>query len=310
MTLDAVLSRLLMDRVPPAAETVRAWWEATAQDRAAWDTSVDRALVAGACADRLGFAFAAGYAEALGALVGAGAATLAALCATEEGGNRPRAIRTTLAARGDGGYELSGTKSWVTLGPEAAVLYVVATTGQGADGRNQLRMVRVAADRPGVRMRSTSAPFIPEIAHAAVDLDQVVVAAADVLPGDGYVEYLKPFRTIEDVHVHAALVGYLVGVARRASLPRSAVESLLAVACATRGIAAADLRASSIHVALAGVLAALTRAVAEVEAAWAPRGGPEWDRWTRDRSLLGVAGTARAARLDKAWTTLGELTGR
>ena len=48
---------------------------------------------------------------------------------------------------------------------------------------------------------------------------RLVHGEADLLPGDGYDIYLKPFRTIEDIHVHAALIGYLVGVARRLEAP-------------------------------------------------------------------------------------------
>ena len=49
-----------------------------------------------------------------------------------------------------------------------------------------------------------------EIPHAEVGLDRVRVEASAVLPGDGYADYVKPFRTIEDAHVHCALLGYLV----------------------------------------------------------------------------------------------------
>lgn len=36
-------------------------------------------------------------------------------------------------------------------------------------------------------------------------------AFAEVLPGDGYDDYIKPFRTLEDVHVHLALGAFLLG---------------------------------------------------------------------------------------------------
>ncbi len=54
-----------------------------------FETTVDRALAGGSAADRLGYAFASGYTEALRALV-PGLTGVAALCATEEGGNQPR----------------------------------------------------------------------------------------------------------------------------------------------------------------------------------------------------------------------------
>ena len=95
-----------------------------------------------------------------------------------------------------------------------------------AQGRNALRMVRVPTDAPGVTLAPSSAPFVPEIPHAEVTLDHVHVATDAVLPGDGYTEYVKPFRTVEDAHVHAALLGYLIGIARRHDFDRLLIEQI------------------------------------------------------------------------------------
>lgn len=282
---------------PATAETLPAWWEATraARDRAT--TPMDRALVGGAHADRIGFAFAAGYAEALRALV-PGLDGIAALCATEEGGAHPRAIRTTLASG-----RLTGKKKWATGATAASWLLVVASTGTSADGKNQLRVVRVATTAPGVRMQAMPAPFVPEIPHAELELDHVAVRDADVLPGDGYDDYLKPFRTVEDLHVHAALAGYVIGVARRHGW-HALVERALAIALATRELARGDAKRETTHLALAGVLDLAGRLVADLETAWAAAPDAEWQRWQRDRPLLVVAGKARTARLDKARAAL------
>jgi acyl-CoA dehydrogenase len=308
VTTVAVLRRVLDPALlPPPAETLRAWWDATAAERARGETTIDRALLGGACADRLGFAFASGYAEALRALVPGAAGEITALCATEEGGNHPRAIRTALVAAGPGQYTLTGKKKWATVASEASALLVVATTGAGDDGKNRLRVVRVPTSAPGVTLRSSSAPFVPEIPHAEVELENVAVAEADVLPGDGYDDYLKPFRTIEDLHVHGALLGYLIGVARRRSMPRDLVETLATLAISTRALAAADAKAEATHVALAGLITLVTRAVTQVEEHWSP--DDERTRWDRDRPLLRVASAAREARRERAWSlvTLGDV---
>lgn len=290
--MDALLAALVA-ATPPAVETLETWWEATRDARARFAMPIERALVGGALADRLGFAFASGYVEALRALV-PGEGGVAALCATEDGGAHPRAIRTTLA-----NGRLTGHKKWATAATTAATLLVVARTGTTDDGRNQLRVVRVPATAPGVRLRAASAPFVPEIPHAEVELDGVEVAETDVLPGDGYDAYLKPFRTIEDLHVHAALAGYLGGVARRRGW-RALAERALGLALAAHALAPADPKLPATHLALAGVLDQATRLVADVEAAWAASADEEWARWQRDRPLLRVASGARAARLEKA----------
>jgi acyl-CoA dehydrogenase len=304
--MDALL-HLALDPActPPAVEELRAWLDATAASRDAWSTPFDRAFAGGVYADRLGFAFAGGYAEALRALVPSLApGSIAALCATEEGGNQPRAIRTRLVASVPGHHTLTGHKKWASVATAASSLLVVASTGEDG-GKNRLRVVRVSSDAAGVRLHPSSAPFVPEIPHAEVELDGVIVADADVLPGDGYDDYLKPFRTIEDLHVHGAIAGYLIGVARRKRFPRALQERLLVLALATRALAAADPKAATTHAALAGVLDLAHRLVDELEPLWAAVPDDEWTRWQRDRPLLRVAGTARAARRDRAWATLG-----
>jgi alkylation response protein AidB-like acyl-CoA dehydrogenase len=301
--MDALL-RCLLDSSsePPPADSLAAWWAATAERRAAWATPIERAFVGGACADRLGFAFASGYAEALRALV-PGLTGIAALCATEEGGNHPRAIRTALTPAPAGGFTLTGRKQWATIASEASELLVVASTGTDAAGKNRLRVVRVPTSAPGVRLQVTTAPFVPEIPHAIVELDQVAVSEADLLPGDGYDVYLKPFRTVEDLHVHAALLGYLIGVARRHALPRGMIEQLGVLAVATRALAG-EPHTATLFVTLAGLFELVGRVIGELETAWAAAPDDEWRRWQRDRGLLQVAGKARAARRERAWAEL------
>ncbi len=295
------LTRNLLAARPPAVDSLTAWWAATAEARNRFALPVERALVGGAHADRIGYAFASGYSEALRALV-PNLDGIAALCVTESGGNHPRAIETKLVPTA-GGYELTGHKKWATVGSLAQSLLVCASTGTDG-GVNRLRMVRVAASAPGVTITPSSAPFVPEIPHAEITFDRVAVSEADLLPGDGYAEYVKPFRTVEDIHVHAALLGYLVGVAQRRSFARDAIERLLALALTARTIASEDAKHSATHVVLAGVFSLVGREVAAVEAAWSAAPDEEWQRWQRDRALLQVAGKARQARRDKAWSLL------
>jgi hypothetical protein len=305
--VDSLVRALLAASPPPGAETLAAWRAATAPTIAAFTLPIDRALVAAAHADRLAFAFAAGYTEALRALVPT-AADAMALCATEAGGNHPRAIQTQLTST-PAGHRLTGRKVWATGANTAASLLVVASTGIDATGTNRLRVVRVPATAPGVRIAAAPAPFVPEIEHATIELTDVAIADADILPGDGYADYLKPFRTVEDAHVHAALAAYLLGVAHRHGW-REYTERMLALALATRTVATAEPKLATTHLALAGVLALAAREVADLEAHWAAAIGAgetdaEYTRWLRDRRLLETAAKARAARRERAWEQLG-----
>ena len=66
----------------------------------------------------------------------------------------------------------------------------------------------------------TGLPFVPEISHGTVAFSDVPVDSGSILPGDGYSEYIKPFRTIEDLHVFAAILGFIFRIACLFRWPR------------------------------------------------------------------------------------------
>jgi alkylation response protein AidB-like acyl-CoA dehydrogenase len=259
--------------------------------------------------DRLGLAFAGGYAAALQAMVPAlGPRTLASFAATEEGGAHPRAIATTLA-RDAGGLVLTGKKKWVTLGPEGGVILVVArvtaTESEAAPDRPTLRVVRVDARAPGVTITPLPhMPFVPEIPHGSVVLDGVRVSESDVLPGDGYDAYLKPFRTVEDVHVHAAFLAWLASTGVRAGWPQAALQQACSLIASLRALASEPPSSPAVHVALGGVIEATATLVGWLDPAWSQVDEATRARWERDRPLLAVAGAARTQRLARAWESL------
>ncbi|MFF2086363.1 acyl-CoA dehydrogenase family protein [Nocardia sp. NPDC058176] len=279
----------------PAGDLATGWARHRARS-AGFANSVDRAAIAGFDSAETGSAFLGGYQEALHALIPALAPDdLAAMCATESGGARPSSMTTTVA--GDG--TVTGTKSFATLGPAATCFVVIAKEGVRADGRSSLRTVLVRASAPGITVTPLpELPFVPEVPHATVEF---AAAPGEVLPGDGYADHLKPFRTVEDLHVVAAVLGRLVRVGRQARWPVEPVAQLLAVLAAVRGVSAEDPSSAGAHIALGGVFDMLTRVRAEL-APWWDRVDPVVrSRWERDAPVLGVAGKARAARLTTAW---------
>ncbi len=299
----------LLTRPPMAepCEALSAWWPRMLLAGVPFARGIDRAVAAGFAADRLGWAFVAGYHAALGRLVPTLSPDLpAALAATEAGGAHPRAITTHLIQAEDGAWRLTGTKHFVTLGRHARTLLVVASTGMDPEGRNALRLVQVDSEAPGVSLVTLpETPFAPEIEHAAATFEAVTLPDAALLPGDGYTLYLKPFRTIEDLHVVGAALGYLVAVSRRHRWPEALREELMATLVAVRALAAEDPASPAIHVAVAGMFRALGRGIEAVEAAWAEAPDAEYTRWVRDRGLLQVAARVRAQRVAAAWTRLG-----
>lgn len=251
------------------------------------------AVLGGRSAATPGEAFCFGYQAALRRLLpDAMAGRLGALCATEAGGNHPRAIQTRLE---DG--RLTGEKAFVTLGPYAERLVVVASAGQDPAGRNRLVACLVDAGAPGVGVTAMPPlPFVPDVPHGTLGLDGV--RPERVLPGDGYLRVLKPFRTIEDIHVHAALCAWLLGVAVDAGWPDDVAESLLAGIAALAIAAELDPADPGCHRLLGGALADLDVLLQRIEPLW--DGASARDMWMRDRALMRVAGAARSARLAKA----------
>ena len=210
-------------------------------------------------------------------------------------------MHTRLSRDDAGAWRLDGTKTFVTLGSSADELLVVAGEGQDAQGRNRLRLVRLNARRAGVSLTALPPPpFVPEVPHAELRLEGVAVEPEDVLPGDGYVRFLKPFRTVEDCHVFAAVLGWLLQVARRSGWPDETREGLLALAVMMRGMAALDPAAPEVHLALGGAMALLRERVAALEPLWERVDATTRERWERDRALLQVAGKVRALRLESA----------
>ena len=122
----------------------------------------------------------------------------------------------------------------------------------------------------------------------------------EVLDGDGYSQFLKPFRTIEDCHVHAALCGYLLRIARSYDFDEPALTDLAAHTAAIRGLAQADALSPGVHFALHGVLSRMREWLTRSERLWERVDPPVRQAWERDKALLNVAARARAARLEAA----------
>jgi acyl-CoA dehydrogenase len=294
-------------RVPPCA-SVAEWWSRWRLGAALAQSSAEQALLGGFDADRVGWAFASGYQAALRALLpDLPADAVAALCVTEEGGNRPRDIHTRFTPAADGSVSISGAKRWTTLGPDSSLLLIVgALPALDHAARAQLKVARVPVGAPGLRLLPMpQTRFVPEVPHARVQLDAVQVDAAALLPGDGYERYVKPFRTLEDTHVTLAVLAYLLREARQRGWPSDFAERLCATLALLSAVAGAPADAPTTHVVLAGALAQAHALYAEAGRLWAAAGDdPAALRWTRDAALFDVAASARGQRAARAWERL------
>ncbi len=281
------------------------WW-VKYQDVARDWNPLERAVIGGALTDRVAFAFAGGYQAALRHMVPALPNDhVVSLAITEEGGGHPRAITATLTPTEKGpkgGYLLSGHKKWITLAAEATLLLVAASTGKTPDGLNQIRLVQVPSETAGVAIKPMEkVSIVPEISHGEVYLDEVEVSPEAILPGDGYAQYIRPFRTIEDIFVSAGFLGFCSRVATDHQWPREILENLMCQLASLYAIAHADANAPETHIALSGFLAMERKFVQEIDPLWEKVPKDIRERWNRDKILLQVAEKLRGIRRDTAW---------
>lgn len=287
---------------------VAQWWPRHQACDARWRTPIDRSIAGGFDADRLAWAFAAGYQGALRQMVPDLADdTIAAFCVTEETGNRPRDIVTLIDGDDARGVTINGAKRWSTLGPASTTLLVAGvSTAHAGSSRPVIRIARVPSQSPGVGIAlMADTPFVPEMPHARIRLDNVKLAPGSLLPGDGYDTYVKPFRTIEDTHVTAAALACVLRDARAHRWAHAFVERIAATLAAFIDISTRPADQPVTHVLLSGALHWAHQLLSEASAHWASTpDDPAAQRWKRDAPLFDVAGGPRAQRAIKAWERL------
>jgi len=128
------------------------------------------------------------------------------------------------------------------------------------------------------------------------------------LAGDGYTDAIKPFRTIEDLYIGAALTAYNLAVARRFDWPEEAQEDLLLLLAAAMALASGPLDEPVAHLGLAS----LGRATERLHAAQAVHHDLVTDEaavnWLRAGRSSSVALRAKELRRQAAWRRLGAVS--
>lgn len=282
------------DRLPPSP--LEDWYGALLE-RLGEASPFELAVLGGRLAATPGLAFLAGYQGALRLLWPSAPQSLGALCVTESRSTRPADMQTRVT-----GLSLSGRKDFVTAADAADWLLVAAR--EDAEGQPpRLALVVVRNGAPGVRIETLpSLPLMPDIPHARLHLD---AAHCERLAGDGWDAYVKPFRSIEDLHVLAAIGGWLLGIGRDSGWPDALQLRLLGLLGSAAEVSRLCATSPVMHLMLAGLFAQFDGLRPELEAALA-EGPQEWaSLWQRDQGLLAIASGPRAKRLEKARASLG-----
>lgn len=255
-------------------------------------------------ADRRSTASLAGHQAAIRRLFPAtDADAICAFCISEDRGPHPKYITTSLV-KGSSGLRLNGVKRWGSVAPDADQLYVAASVGH-TDDRNDLRMVALPADRQGIDLDLE--PYIeygPEMRIADITLDDVEVQPNEVIDGDAYLRYIKPFRLIEDVYNTA---GTQIGMFRLGidhGWPDERLETLIGLICQAAAVSSTDMASPTAILLLTSYLRASGHFWTQTWDQWSDVPESVVAQWRPDRGLLDVAARARETRRATAWSTL------
>ena len=260
--------------------------------------SMDVALNIGLRCANLSQGFAVAYRCALQALVPQLNQTQwVAMCVTEQQGNHPRHIQTQLYSDGT----VSGEKSFVSMAGLAQQLLVIAKdTGiQTHDARPVLKAVLVDTNQTQVKIDKMPAmKMLADIPHGRLNLEH---ASCEVLDGDGYAQYSKVFRVLEDAHILMAASAFILNTAYRAGQV-DVVAKALSIIGLLKGM---DLNAGPwVHIQLAQAFEQFLTLNNVFEEGLSVYNETLAQAWLADKKLFAIASGARQARTEKAMSWL------
>ena len=285
------------------------WFKDFNQQTRHFSQAIDRAMLGGRMSANVGFTFSSAYQSAIEALFNPTEILLSSFCVTEEQGNHPRSIQTRLFE--DAGQLLvTGSKSFVSGANDSQCLYIACRderngNGFDADGRPIIKMLSLKTDIEGVDVKAMPAlGFIPEVSHGKVTLNNVLVTQTQVYPEDGYVGYVKAFRSYEDLYVLAAIVAYRLGEAVDQTWPEPFLEEHVSLVLALRSLSDMDLTKPAAHIGLAACRSQLTVLIEKTNTLFSKSDPEGYQRWCRDKVLLNIAQKAHEKRTTGAWEML------
>jgi hypothetical protein len=303
----------------------RSQWERETRRFSFPGDSVAAAIQVGFHANSVAWAFLSGYQAAIRKMLSSTDIDLAiseraiiGFSVSEKMGNHPRDISTRFRFASDEQLILDGAKSWVIAG-DACDWMIVSGVNQSSDNdgsdadassppaKLDIRLLTVAATDAGVSfVQNPPTKFIPEVVHGGAVFNQVELPSNRLLPGDGHQRYVKPFRTLEDIHIGAAVLAYLVRCGREFDWPRSVTENNLALIGSMQALSSLDPSQPATHLALTGILTQLQHSYDAVDTCWANSANAveAATRWNRDRALFDIAKKTRQTRADRAWGAL------
>lgn len=207
--------------------------------------------------------------------------------------------------------QLHGQKSWALTCIEDLTLLVLARRSNGPEkGPGSLVMVRLPSNTVGVCWgASRPQAVVPELAHSEVRFDAVRLTPEQLVTGDGYAEYAKPFRVLEDVFVTGSTLAYLLAEAQSGGWPTTWCQRCIAAIAMLHACAGLDPRDTHAHILVAGSLSFEGDVIQASESNWRAKQVVAHSRWQRDRPILSQGKEARRLRAMGSWVRIQRETG-
>ena len=311
------VERLIETLLSPSLErknfgSMAEWFVNFNQQTRHFSQPIDRAILGGRLSLNVGFAFAAGYQSAIEALFKPEDTLLSSFCVTEEQGNHPRAIETRLF-EDTGKLYLSGHKKFVSGANDSQRLYIACRDERKGDGADALgwpiiKMLAVDAKTQGLEIQAMPAlGFVPEVSHGKVKLHNVQITEEQICSGDGYLNYVKAFRSFEDLHVLAAITAYRLAEAIEGKWPIVTLEAHISLILAIRTLSEMDLNKSTAHIGIAACRSQLNELITSTNSLFEKSNLVSYKNWCRDQVLLNIAKAAHQKRTRRAWDVFRDI---
>lgn len=176
----------------------------------------------------IGQAFSIGYRCALQALVPQlNQHEWAAFCVAEKSGSHPKKLTTTVSSEGI----LNGDKSFVFMADRARQIVVISvdekTLGQSAQGQPKLlaSLLQIPNDHAAISPLPKMV-MIPDVPHGKLLLKG---AHSTLLEGDGYLDYSKCFRWLEDRYLLMGFTALILSKVKRYNLDDELIDECMLI---------------------------------------------------------------------------------
>ncbi|MEM6802428.1 MAG: hypothetical protein AAF696_13550, partial [Bacteroidota bacterium] len=221
---------------------------------------------------------------------------LTALCVSEANGSHPKAIETTLTNN-----QVSGLKTYLTAGSDVEELLVLCKSEEIVGGRPLLKLVHLSAEQDQLEIENFELAFMKEIKHGKLKLNEVAVKAGQILAGDGFQQYSKPFRTLEDICVGAAYQAMLLRQAMEHEWEEGIRDRLAFQLFSLGNLLKLVPSDAETHLLLAVCEKNFEVLLGEIEPLIASASSPGFrEDWEQNKRLISMAKKVKEIRLEKA----------